>query len=302
MQEKDSEYSIFTKDMYASHPLLSRLLTLHDIPETLYIQGTLPDVTIDEYGRATPRILTIVGSRKHTNYGKDVLEKLLPSLSGAPVIIISGLALGIDGLAHKGALTNTITTIAIPGSGLDEKVLYPHTHVHLAREIVSKGGALISELSPSTSAAQWTFPSRNRIMSALSDAVLVIEAEEKSGTLITARQALELGRDIGVIPGNIFSSTSLGTNALARDGASIITSPADLFDLLHLSYETPETKTLLSLTEEESILMNLLQEPRQKDILLSLSNLSATTFLVTLSSLEMKGYIHETFGEVRKVV
>ena len=139
-------------------------------------------------------------------------------------------------------------------------------------------------------------------MSALSDAVLIIEAEEKSGTLITARQALELGKDIGVVPGNIFSSASIGTNALLRDGASVITSPQDIFDLLHLSYDIPKNNEKLFLTEEESIIINLLQNPHSKDELLILSNLSATTFLVTLSSLEMKGYVHETFGEVRKVV
>lgn len=140
-------------------------------------------------------------------------------------------------------------------------------------------------------------------MAALSDAVLIIEAEEKSGTLITARQALELGKDIGVVPGNIFSSASKGTNMLAKDGAHIITSAEDLFDLLHLSYNNKQqTSTPLILTSEESIIMNLLTEPHQKDELLVKSNLSPSSFLTALSSLEIKGYIHETFGEVRKVV
>jgi DNA processing protein len=269
---------IFTKDSYSAHPLLARLLTLHDVPETIYVEGVLPEVTIDEYGRSTPRILTIVGSRKHTHYGKDVLEKLLPSLSGAPVVVVSGLALGIDGLTHTLALQQSITTLAIPGSGLSEKVLYPHAHLNLARKIVSSGGALISELKPETQAAQWTFPSRNRIMAALSDLVLVIEAEEKSGTLITARQALELGRDIAVIPGNIFSSTSLGTNALGRDGAYIITNEEDLFDALHLPYTTSTKKESLILTDDEACIMHLLRDPKQKDILLLESNLSATAF------------------------
>jgi DNA processing protein len=293
--------TIHKKD-FASHPLLARLLQLHNPPEEIYIEGELPTVHVDDYGRLTPRILTVIGSRKHTSYGKDVLEKFFAALLGQPIVIISGLALGIDGLAHSNAMKNGLITIAIPGSGLNKNVLYPHAHNHLAEEILTKGGALISELPSDTMAAQWTFPSRNRIMAALSDAVLVIEAEEKSGTLITARQALELGKDIGVIPGNIFSPNSQGSNALAREGAHIITSSQDVCDLLHIAYTNPLKQGAISLNKDESILMELLREPYNKDVLLGKSGMSPTTFLVTLSSLEMKGYIQETFGEVRKVV
>jgi DNA processing protein len=293
---------IVQKKEFASHPLLARLQELAKPPEQLFIIGTLPEVTIDEYGRATPRILTIVGSRNHTTYAEDVVRNLVESLKGQPVIILSGLALGIDTLAHKHALKNKLSTIAIPGSGLDKRVLYPRTNVALAETIVQSGGALVSELDTLSKAAKWTFPSRNRIMAALSDAVLVIEAQEKSGTLVTARQALELGRDIGVVPGNIFSENSKGTNELARVGAHVITSSLDLLDLLNLSQENTPELQLIELTEEESIVMNLLKEPMQKDDLLSASGLPAHTFLSLLSTLEMKGYIQETFGEVRKVV
>ena len=292
---------IITRNEFEKHPLLSRLLELHDIPEKIYINGNLPEISIDEYGRATPRILTIVGSRKHTTYAVDVIENLLRNLSGAPVIILSGLAIGIDCLAHKTALKNNLKTLAIPGSGLDKKVLYPKTNQSLAEEILANDGALLSEFDPLTPPALWTFPARNRIMAALSDAVLIIEAEEKSGTLITARQALELGRDIGAIPGNIFSKTSEGTNMLIREGAYAIRNIKDLHDLLHISVEEKENIIDENLTELEKIIIDLLNEPKEKDVLLIESKLSPTDFLITISSLEIKGKIKETFGEIRQI-
>lgn len=291
---------IILQNEFKNHPLLSRLLELHDIPEKIYINGNLPEISIDEYGRATPRILTIVGSRKHTTYAIDVIENLLHNLSGTPVIILSGLAIGIDCLSHKTALKNNLKTLAVPGSGLDKKVLYPKINQSLAEEILANDGALLSEFDPLTPPAPWTFPARNRIMAALSDAVLIIEAEEKSGTLITARQALELGRDIGAIPGNIFSKTSEGTNMLIREGAYPIRNIKDLHDLLHVSVEEKENIIDENLTEIEKIIIDLLNEPKEKDALLIESKLSPTDFLITISSLELKGKIKETFGEIRQ--
>ncbi len=294
-------FSTLHKKDFKDHPLLARLLELHKVPEQLHIQGTLPDVTLDEYGRGTPRILTIVGSRKNTTYGKHVLTTLISSLKGYDIVILSGLALGIDGLAHEEALKNDIRTIAIPGSGLSPNVIYPSSHKHLAQDIVGYGGALISEIDNNTRAAPWTFPQRNRIMAALSDALLVIEAEEKSGTLITARLALELGKDIGAIPGEIFSPTSSGTNMLIHEGAYPITSATDLLNLLHLSKKS-EHKETNSLSPEEERLLHLLREPCDKDSLFAQSNMTFETFLSTYSSLEIQGLIEETFGEVRRLV
>lgn len=292
---------IVSRSEFESHPLFQRLLELHDVPDQIYIAGTLPEIRLDEYGRATPRILTIVGSRNYTTYGKLAVQKLVSSLAGEDVIILSGLALGIDALSHTSALEARLTTIAIPGSGLDPKVIYPRNHLPLAEEIVGAGGCLLSEFAPDMQAAQWTFPARNRIMAALSDAVLVIEATEKSGTLITARQALELGRDIGAVPGDIFSDTSFGTNMLIKEGAYMIRNAEDLYDLLHLEKKEEET-TSITYSHEEQLLLTLLTEPYEKDALLIKSELSPEQFLITLSSLEMKGCIQETFGEVRKVV
>jgi DNA processing protein len=295
----------FLKKDFADHALFSRLLQLHDIPKEIHVQGSLPDITLDEYGRATPRILTVVGSRKNTAYGRQALETLLSSLEGQDVVIVSGLALGIDALAHKSALNNKLLTISVPGSGLDKKVLYPSTHKSLAQEILSKGGALISELPHDTPAAPWTFPMRNRIMAALSDAVLFIEAEEKSGTLITARQALELGRDIGAVPGDMFSPTSYGTNMLIREGASPITSSQDLFDLLHLSKSddtTEENSQTKNYTQHEAIIMETLREPLDKDALFAATKLSFEDFIAAFSNLELNKQLEETFGEVRRLV
>lgn len=293
--------SIITREEFSSYPLLTRLLELHDIPEKIYIAGNIPEVTFDEYGRATPRILSVIGSRKNTNYGKHATEKLITSISNENVIILSGLALGIDGIAHTSALKNKLKTIAIPGSGLDRKTIYPRAHLNLAEEIVNAGGVLISELPPETGAAQWTFPSRNRLVAALSDAVLVIEASDKSGALITSRQALELGKDIGAVPGEIFSQTSAGTNILIRDGSYIIGGEDDLFSLLHLSKkEKKEVEHNYSINEK--LLMNLLTEPLEKDLLLIKSELPLPDFLTAISSLEMRGVIEETFGEVRRLV
>lgn len=292
--------SIIPRESFKDYPLLARLLELHDIPDKLYIAGTLPDVALDEYGRATPRILSVVGSRKHTTYGKIATEKLIDSLRGERVVILSGLAFGIDAISHESALKNSLQTIAIPGSGLDARVLYPNIHLSLAERIVEAGGTLISEFAPDMQAAQWTFPARNRLVAALADAILVVEAAEKSGALITSRQALELGRDIGAVPGEITSDTSQGTNSLIHDGASLIGNADDLYSLLHLTKK--ETSVAYDYTDEEKSILEILNEPMEKDLLLIKSNMSPEQFMTVLSSLEMKGCIQDTFGEVRKVV
>jgi DNA processing protein len=290
-----------TKSDYENHPLLARLLELHDVPERIHIAGHLPEIRIDEYGRATPRILTVVGSRNYTTYGKLAIEKLIASLAGTDVIILSGLALGIDGISHECALKHNIITIGIPGSGIDPSVIHPRTNLHIATDIVESGGALMSEYDPLFHPAQWTFVARNRIMAALADAVLIVEAHEKSGTLVTARLALELGKDIGAIPGDIFSASSQGTNMLIKEGAYMIRNSGDLYDLLHIKQQEQKTSTQTYSSDEERLL-TLLVEPMEKDTLLIRSELPLTLFLTAFSSLEMKGVIIETFGEVRKIV
>ena len=180
----------------------SPLLEIPEPPEKLYYRGALPD---DD-----TVLLAVVGSRKYSHYGKEACEQVVKGLRGYDITIVSGLALGIDSIAHRSALDAGLKTIAVPGSGLDDDALYPREHLQLAREIVEKGGALVSEYEPDFKATTWSFPRRNRIMAGLSKAVLVVEAERPSGTLITARLALDYGRDVFAVPGSIFSETSRG--------------------------------------------------------------------------------------------
>lgn len=195
-----------------------KLMRLADPPQRLYIGGR-----IDDWSQPA---VAVVGSRKATPYGRYCVAKLAGGLAARGVHIISGLALGIDGLAHRAALESGGRTTAVLPSGLDR--LYPASHQGLAREIIKQGGALISEYEPGTKAAPYHFPARNRIVAALADAVVVIEAAQKSGTLITAEHALDIGVQVLAVPGPINSSTSAGTNRLIQIGAGLVTSVDDI--------------------------------------------------------------------------
>lgn len=296
-----------TQEQFLSIPFFARLKELPQIPSELYYQGIVPELTYDNFGRATPRILTIIGSRKNSPYGKHVVETLIKELRGYPVIILSGLAYGIDSLAHKAALTNTLKTIAIPGSGLHDTVLYPSIHRNLRDAICDQGGLVLSESKPTEKPAVWSFPKRNRLMASLADAVLVIEAQEKSGTLVTARQGLELGKDIGAIPGDIFSPNASGTNMLVHEGAYLIRNVDDILDLLHLpkkEHTNPNEShiSLEHLSKDEQLLLTLLHTPCHEDTLLEQSNLSYEAFSVALSSLEINNMVTLSLGEVRRLV
>ncbi|MBI2065568.1 MAG: DNA-protecting protein DprA [Candidatus Zambryskibacteria bacterium] len=155
------------------------LKEIPDAPEHLRYEGELP--------KKDNKLLAVVGSRKYSSYGRETCESLIAGLADSPVTIVSGLALGIDSIAHRAALRAGLQTIAIPGSGLDRKVLHPHSHVNLAEEIIENGGGLISEYDDTMPSGAWAFPRRNRIMAGMCHATLVIEAEKKSGTLITSR-------------------------------------------------------------------------------------------------------------------
>src|SRR3989344_9511517 len=149
-----------------------RLAEINDPPKQLWYAGEIPD-----YSR---KLLCVVGSRKFTQYGKDATEYLIEGLRGYPITIVSGLALGIDSIAHRAAMKNNLPTIAVPGSGLEPKALHPQSHVRLAEEIVEKGGMMMNEFEPEFKATQWSFPQTNRIMAGMSHATFVIEAEQKS--------------------------------------------------------------------------------------------------------------------------
>lgn len=272
------------------------LLEIPQPPKTLYIRGKLPNSNLI--------YLAVVGSRKYTSYGKDICEKLISGLKGYPIVIVSGLAMGIDSIAHKAAINNNLITISFPGSGLDNSVLYPRSNIKLAQEIIDNGGCLISEFLPNAISQLYSFPQRNRLMAGISKAVLIIEAEEKSGTLITARMALDYNRDILAVPGSAFSSNSNGTNWLIKQGATPVTTSEDILVALGFNIE----KTQLSdkekyadCSKEELKIIDLLREPIERDELIRISGMKTAEANALLSIMEIKDLIKEELGEIRKI-
>jgi len=244
----------------------------------------------------------VVGSRRFTEYGKAACEELIASLRGLPVVIVSGLAYGIDSIAHEAALKNGIKTVAVPGSGLDDASLYPAAHIGLARRILAAGGALFSPFAETTMGNDWTFPFRNRIMAGMSRATLIIEAKVPSGTLITTKWAGDFNRDVLAVPGNILSPLSAGPHMLIRIGATPIMCGEDLVRALGFK---PETKRLPiipgGLDEMEKKAFEMLAEPLARDDLAESLGLNAATTNALISSLELKGLIEEKLGLLRRV-
>lgn len=181
------------------------------------------------------RFITIIGSRKGTKYGYDACKTIMSGLQDTPCAIVSGLAYGIDVEAHKNALALNLPCVGIPGSGIDDGSIYPKEHLSLAKNIIENGGALLSEFPLGTKAQKWTFPLRNRLMAAMSDLILIIEAGESSGTFITALQALELGKTIAAVPGPIDSPLSRGPHKLIKNGAFPVTCSKDVLELINLT-------------------------------------------------------------------
>ena len=279
-------------------PLLTEI---NQQPKELYFVGAVPD-----WSR---KLLCIVGARKNTTYGKEAVETLVEGLKDYPITIVSGLALGIDSIAHRAAMKNGLPTIAVPGSGLSPRALHPQSHLRLAEEIVRSGGTLMNEFDPNFKATHWSFPQRNRIMAGLSNATFVIEAEKKSGTLITARLAIEYNRDVLTLPGSIWNTTSQGPHMLLRMGATPIRDSADLLEALGIKDESTSAKATADETkyfdcsEKEMLIVKLLNEPLPRDEILRSAEkefkmpISETQTLLSL--LELKGLIKESLGEVR---
>lgn len=270
------------------------LKEIPDAPKRLRYEGELP--------KDGNKLLAIVGSRKYSSYGREACESIIAGLSGSPITIISGLALGIDSIAHRSALRAGLQTIAFPGSGLDRKVLHPHSHVGLAEEIIENGGGLMSEHDDLMPAGVWIFPKRNRIMAGMCHATIVIEAERRSGTLITSRLATEYNREVGCVPGPVTSPTSDGPHILIRLGAALIRDANDVRELLGLK-RTDENPTLVDiedLSDEEKVFIKILEHPCSRDELIRKSKLDIGNASATLSLLEIKGLITEELGEVRK--
>jgi DNA processing protein len=269
-------------------PLLNEI---NDPPEKMRIIGELPK---------TEKYLAVVGSRKYSEYGKAVCEKLIEGLSGYSITIVSGLALGIDSIAHKSAIKAGLPTIAIPGSGLNEKVLYPNSHKQLAEEIVNTGGCLISEFEDNIPGYPSNFPQRNRIIAGMSHATLVIEAELQSGTLITSKYATEYNRDVLTVPNSIFSKTSEGPHMLLRLGATPITSSSDIISVLGLTPHNNlfEKRDYKNCSSDEHEVINLLREPMSRDEIIRKLGKPVFVTQTILATMEIKGLIEEVLGEI----
>ncbi len=261
-------------------------------PAVLYIRG---GETID-----TRRTIAIVGTRRASGYGRAMAERLARDLGALGLFVVSGLAIGVDTAAHRGALTAEGKTVAVLGSGFLHP--YPATNRKLIDEI-SRSGAVVSEYSLDTHPTKWTFPQRNRTIAGLSRGVVVVEAPERSGALITARLALEQGHEVFAVPGNVISTASAGTNRLIKDGAKLVENVDDILsefpDLAVLKNGPSKTAKpdLSALTEEQCRIYDMVGlEPLHIDDIISRGSFSPTEAAHTLLLLQMKNLIQEIEG------
>ena len=244
-------------------------------------------------------VTAVVGTRRPTFYGREVSERIAGDLARNRITIISGLAKGIDATAHRAALDSGGRSIAVFGCGLD--IVYPRDHIKLARQIM-ENGALISEFPLGTTPRRENFPLRNRIMSGLSLGVLVVEAGEVSGALITAGHALEQNREVFAVPGSVLSAASRGTNRLIQDGAKLVSGANDILEELNLTMAVQQTevKELVPATETESIILQILRnlspEPTHIDEVGHQSHLPIATVSSALSMMELKGMVKQVGG------
>jgi DNA processing protein len=267
-------------------PLLAEL---HDPPARLYLRGGPAEIL------ARPSV-AIVGARSCSPYGAQVARELARELAGAGVVVVSGLARGVDGEAHRGALAAGGLTVAVLGCGIDRD--YPRAHADLARR-VSENGLVVSEYPPGIEPSPWRFPARNRIVAGLAGATVVVEARRRSGALITADFALELGRDVFAVPGEITSGLSEGTNDLIRQGAIPLLAAADVFEAMGIEPEPPGPPA--SVSPEADAVWGVLQ-----DGVLTLDEISRTTGVgaaevaVALTELELAGLVAQADGRYRR--
>jgi DNA processing protein len=252
-------------------------------PELLYYRAESDDALASLFARP---MIAIVGTRRMTAYGKSVIRQIVPALVRAGCVIVSGLALGCDGEAHRACLEAHGGTIAVLGSGIDDDSIYPRNHFRLAEEILAHGGAVISEYPAGTPSYPGNFPIRNRIIAGLCAATIVIEAEIKSGSLITAKFALEFGREVFAVPGPIHAPYSSGTNYLIQHGAHLLTSPWDVLERLGIEERNHE-KT----APPSSPLLKFLSEPRDFDALIAGTKLAPSELMTQLTMLEIDGLI-----------
>ncbi len=268
-----------------------QLKHLYDPPPILYVRG--------EFSSSFETSLAVVGTRAYSSYGKTVLNSLLPSVVKSGVSIISGLAMGIDALAHSKALELGGFTVAVMGSGID--VIAPRQNARLYEEIVNKG-CVISEFPIGTEPTRYTFPQRNRIVAALARSVLIVEAPEKSGALITAEYAADIGRDILAVPGSILSNSSRGTNKLISSGARLIMSPEDLLDAFGLvpgQLKSGDSRYRELEDIEQMIIKHIGGSTVSiDDVIQSLQEYTYDEIIGAISKLEIEGILTRASGDV----
>lgn len=269
------------------------LRTIHSPPEVLFVRGTLPPPKLS---------VAVIGTRRPTDYGRQAVSRLLTPIIQAGIPIISGLALGTDAYVHEATLKEHGYTCGVLGSGVDDASIYPKYNASLAARILEEGGCILSEFPPGTYPKRGHFPIRNRIIAGLVQAVVVIEASLESGTLITARSALEEGREVLAVPGSIWSETSAGTHHLIRSGARLCAHADDIFEALRLDRveSSVHAQQTLPLTHEEQQLFTELTHPQSADELCRHMRWTVGQVNQALSMLELKQLIirlpHQAWG------
>ncbi len=270
-----------------SYPELLRHIP--DPPFLLYVRGNRNAWLGQCFG--------VVGTRALSEYGKRVVPHITLDIARAGFNIVSGLAAGIDTLAHKTAIEAGVPTIAVLGCGIDDATIFPPQNLELAHKIIEKGGTVIGEYAVGTHGTKFSFPQRNRIISGLSRGVLVVEADEISGALITARCAADQGRDVFAIPGNIFAKTSQGTNNIIKKGAKMVTCAEDILEEYEIYLKKVERKIQADNEFEEKILAVLSSEPVGIDDIIRQTGLAAHEANATLMVMELKKKIKNLGGK-----
>ncbi len=289
MQRELSKLS--AKVISIDSPLYPDMLRkIHQPPAVLYARGSYMDFN-------SSLCVAMVGMRKATNYGRTAAYNIARQLSENGITVVSGLAMGIDAKCHEGALAGGHPTVAVIGSGLDN--IYPRINTALADKIL-RNGAVLTEYPLGAKAEKYHFPERNRIIAGMCKATIVVEADLKSGSLITARCATEENRDVFAVPGNINTLSSKGTNYLLKDGAQMLTSARDIMDFYSIAYDLERIPSPAnpdsSLTVEEKILLAIREEAVHKDMICERTCLDAGTVSAHLLMLEIRGKIIKLAG------
>ena len=273
----------------SDYDYLRDLPHIPDPPKKLFIRGKLPAKRV--------KTVAIVGTRKPSAYGREIATKIASECAKNGIVVVSGLALGIDSIAHRAAIDSGGKTIAVLANGVDK--IYPRSHEDLGQKILQTNGAILSEYPNNTPARPWQFLARNRIVSGLADAVVIIEAASRSGTLSTANHALDQGKEIFAVPGNITSPLSAGCNQLIKNGANPLTSVEDLLDFLIPNRFEKQTQLFKGDTSEENVILEFLSKngTTSSDTIIKQTKLSASEFNQAITMLELKGLVLNNGGE-----